>query len=59
MDGLNPYSDLHLFEGEKPKKKRECNLHYDCDAADAKADAEGKRRASHCRADDCEDCFGC
>lgn len=38
--------------------KRKCNLHDDCDAADRKAQEDGKRIPHHCRTDDCEDCFG-
>jgi hypothetical protein len=43
-----------------------CNLHTDCEAADAKAaetGAKGRRgvvgQAYHCWSDDCEECFGC
>jgi len=38
---------------------RSCNKHKDCDAADAAARENGKERAYHCWADDCEECFGC
>ena len=51
------------------RKYNRCNLHNDCEAADAKVRAEGGRRnqytgelimtAYHCTVDDCEDCFGC
>lgn len=41
-------------------RKRSCNLHADCDAADAAAkEILGKRRPIHCHAEDCEECFGC
>jgi hypothetical protein len=33
-------------------KHRSCNRHKDCDEADRRGNA------SHCSADDCEDCFG-
>lgn len=47
-------------------KKRTCNRHDDCDAADAEVRAEGRKdrygmtltRADHCNDDCCEDCFG-
>ncbi len=35
--------------------KRTCNRHDDCDEADQKC---GQGGATHCRVDDCEDCFG-
>jgi hypothetical protein len=36
-----------------------CNKHTDCDAADARARAQGEERgAVHCNDDCCEDCFG-
>ena len=37
--------------------KRSCNLHDDCDVANAKAKAAGKF-AEHCHDDCCPDCFG-
>lgn len=37
-----------------PAARRECNMHHDCDAADAKAG----HRVEHCHADDCSECFG-
>lgn len=41
-------------------KKRTCNRHDDCDAADADARRLWKKPASyHCHIEDCEDCFGC
>ena len=39
-------------------KVRTCNMHEDCDAADAKRQARDGKRAAHCHSDDCEDCFG-
>lgn len=39
-------------------RKRTCNLHDDCNAADEKAKARGRMWASHCHDDCCEDCFG-
>lgn len=36
---------------------RACNRHADCDAADAKAAAAG-RRVDHCHDECCEECFG-
>lgn len=40
-------------------RKRTCNRHPDCDAADAKARANGRYSfADHCHDDCCEDCFG-
>ena len=54
----------HAAEGLKPK--RTCNLHDDCDAAEAQAAADGKpelygpgsSRLHHCYDEGCEDCFG-
>lgn len=37
---------------------RTCNRHSDCDAADAKAKAEGRNFVDHCHDDCCEDCLG-
>jgi hypothetical protein len=37
---------------------RTCNLHTDCDAADAKMPAHISKYAAHCHDDCCEDCFG-
>lgn len=42
----------------RPKVPRACNIHRDCDAADAKARANGRLHADHCHDDCCEDCFG-
>lgn len=39
-------------------KARACNMHDDCDAADAKWQVRDGKRAAHCHSDDCEDCFG-
>lgn len=39
-------------------KVRSCNMHTDCDAVDAQRRAAGLSPASHCRSEDCEDCFG-
>jgi len=41
-----------------PKPKRTCNMHEDCDAADARAVARGSLYSYHCHDDECEDCFG-
>lgn len=39
--------------------KRTCNKHNDCDAAQAKARAEGRNPyVICCHSDDCEECFG-
>lgn len=38
-------------------RKRTCNRHDDCDAADARAASKGKR-TDHCHDDCCEECFG-
>lgn len=51
----------------EPSKPKSCNLHKDCDVAEAEAKEQGKPerygagsvRLYHCSADDCEDCFGC
>jgi hypothetical protein len=40
-----------------PAKKRSCNRHDDCDAADALAKSKG-RSTDHCHDSCCEDCFG-
>lgn len=37
--------------------KLTCNMHSDCEEADAKAKAKGFR-AEHCRDECCSDCFG-
>lgn len=42
----------------RPRQKRECNRHYDCDEANALARRAGYPAASHCHDEDCEDCFG-
>lgn len=46
-----------LIKPPKPKL-RTCNMHNDCDAADERAKAAGRRRLDHCHDEDCEDCFG-
>lgn len=38
--------------------KRSCNIHDDCDAADARAKRQRREFASHCHDEECEDCFG-
>lgn len=38
--------------------KRKCNMHDDCDAADARAKSNGTGKAKHCSVEGCEDCFG-
>lgn len=38
--------------------KRTCNLHDDCDAADARMRHTARGAASHCHDDSCEECFG-
>lgn len=43
--------DIPFGQGRQ-KKRRSCNRHADCDEADRRGNA------SHCSADDCEDCFG-
>lgn len=44
---------------QAPKKKRTCNRHTDCDAADARSLAGGVYLyAEHCHDDCCEECFG-
>ncbi len=45
-------------EPEPEKVARTCNLHFDCDAANAKARAAGRHAADHCHDDACEECFG-
>lgn len=49
--------DAVLHAGGEKARKRTCNLHYDCDAADQAATAKN-RYADHCHDDCCEDCFG-
>lgn len=49
--------------GPAPKQPKasalgSCNLHGDCEAADAGAREAGRLGASHCYDDCCEDCFG-
>jgi hypothetical protein len=47
------------FATATPPKVVSCNKHTDCDAADARARAQGEERgAVHCHDDCCEDCFG-
>jgi hypothetical protein len=43
---------------EQPKQKRSCNLHYDCDIADEKANRVGGISAQHCHDECCDECFG-
>lgn len=47
-----------IMPGGRPDAKRTCNRHTDCDAADAKAKAEGRAFVDHCHDPCCEDCFG-
>ena len=50
--------------GEQMKEKRQCNRHFDCDAADEKAKLKQRELGryesgtDHCHDDCCEDCFG-
>lgn len=46
------------MDSHEVAKTRSCNLHVDCDAADARARDKGRWRAKHCHDDCCEDCFG-
>lgn len=41
------------------KPRKHCNKHDDCDAEDASRSEQGRPRAYHCWAEDCEECFGC
>lgn len=46
-----------LEAGGEQARKRSCNRHEDCDAADAKE--RGRYGvAEHCHDDCCEECFG-
>ena len=53
-----------IEQRQPPKVIRDCNRHLDCDAADARAEADfkaGKRRGpyiDHCHDSCCEECFG-
>jgi hypothetical protein len=38
---------------------RSCNLHDDCNNADKFRLEKYGKKAYHCHAEDCEDCFGC
>ena len=40
-----------------PNSARFCNRHFNCNAADAAAYARGTRE-EHCRAENCEECWG-
>ena len=56
---VTAYQTGSKVDGEIGKHgPRECNRHFDCDAADAKAKAAGHFSASHCHDDCCDDCFG-
>ncbi len=48
-----------LTAGGEASRKRTCNRHDDCDAAQEKAKADGRNPyIICCNSDDCEDCFG-
>lgn len=44
-------SIIEVQQKPAPSHVRSCNFHSDCDAAPA--------GSTHCRDEDCEDCFGC
>lgn len=44
--------------GREIPKKRSCNFHYDCDAADAAVREMRGGVAEHCHDECCEECFG-
>lgn len=53
--GIVPVSDDEAGAVEV-KPRRSCNRHVDCDAHDAKPDANPF--TDHCNDECCEDCFG-
>lgn len=55
--GSAPPGPVDASPGPAPET-RTCNRHVDCDAADAKAQAEGRPWAEHCRNESCDECFG-
>lgn len=47
---------LYFGNSNSMEKAKRCNMHEDCAVAD---EALGvNKRASHCYADDCDECFG-
>lgn len=61
MSGLGhmPEAEARRLAAQKPPRRRTCNRHHDCDAADAEAHARTRgARAAHCWDDCCDECFG-
>lgn len=62
-DGTGKVPVSNYWRPFEPSKEtvgyNRCNLHRDCNAADERADTVYRGFAMHCRAEDCEDCFGC
>jgi hypothetical protein len=55
---MTPPENAKTTESEEVRVVRSCNLHIDCDKANAESLARGRGYASHCHDDCCEDCFG-
>lgn len=59
MSGFGHMSEAEVRRqlAQKPPRKRSCNRHYDCDAAEAEARTCGVR-VGHCYDEGCDECFG-
>lgn len=55
---LNRRLELYYKQVKESAKKRSCNRHVDCDAADRAVKAKGGFAAAHCNDECCEECFG-